>query len=539
MYQIINSMIINNKIAKIVLFLLLGIFSISINNFYGNIGIFPMDTLGFFDTAYSILLDKHPFRDFWIFTGPLVDYIQAVFFKLFGLNWSSYVLHASFFNLLISFFVFFTLNKHGLNVYISFFYSFLFSVLCYPVAGTPFAYHHAFILSLISVLTFTLAVKTKSNLYWFMLPIFMVLAFFSQQVPSSYINLIIIIFGSIYFIKNFDKNNFYYFIFGCLLVLLFLILYFVIFKIPIKDFIIQYILFPLTIGAERYAGGDRAFVSIGSKFTFRGTIHHFKFIHVFIFSLTLITFFNYFKKSKFSLTSEEIFINLVLILSSIAFIFHQLITANQTYIFSLISLLAGFVHLYLCRYYSEKKIIQYIVLFLVVFSTIKYHEVYNSKRKFMDLQHVDLTKALDANLIDPKLNKLKWITPYYAKDPKKEINLLKNNIEILKKDRRKKMVITHYQFFSLILEEDLNIPNRWSLYHGNIYPIRKNKYVEYYKDFFNKNLKSNNVEVIYIVKSKPNENIKIEQFQIHLDDVCLNTEVINELLSIHEIQDCS
>ena len=99
----------NNKKIKIVLFLLLSIFSISINNFYGNIGIFPIDTLGFFDSAYSILLDKHPIKDFWIFSGPLLDYIQAIFFKLFGLKWSSYVLHASVFNLIITIIVFFTL----------------------------------------------------------------------------------------------------------------------------------------------------------------------------------------------------------------------------------------------------------------------------------------------------------------------------------------------------------------------------------------------------------------------------------------------
>ena len=157
----------------------------------------------------------------------------------------------------------------------------------------------------------------------------------------------------------------------------------------------------------------------------------------------------------------------------------------------------------------------------------------------MDLQHADLTKALDASLINPKLNRLKWITPYYSKNPEEEINLLKNVIKILKNEKRKKMVITHYQFLSLILEQDLNIPNRWSLYHPNIYPIKNNKYVKYYKDFFNKNLRSNEIEVIYIIKSKPNENIKIEQFKILLDDICFKTEVINELLSIHEIQSCS
>ena len=157
----------------------------------------------------------------------------------------------------------------------------------------------------------------------------------------------------------------------------------------------------------------------------------------------------------------------------------------------------------------------------------------------MDLQHVNLSKALDASLIDQKLNKLKWITPYYPKNPAKEIELLKSAIQILKNEKRKKMVITQYQFFSLILEQDLSIPNRWSSYHHNLYPIKNSKYVKYYKDFFNKNLRSNEIEVIYIIKSHPGENIKIEQFAIHLDNICIKTEVIDELLSAHELQKCN
>ena len=167
---------------------------------------------------------------------------------------------------------------------------------------------------------------------------------------------------------------------------------------------VQYILFPLTIGAGRYSGGEGEFVSISSKFTFRGIVHHFKFIHIFIIFLTLITFSNYFNKFKFKLKGGEIIINLILILSSISFIFHQLITANQTYIFCLIPLLAGFVHMYLQRYYSSNKIIQLVILLLVSFTIVKYHNVYNSKRKFMDLQHTDLSLALNASLIDRKLD---------------------------------------------------------------------------------------------------------------------------------------
>ena len=195
--------------------------------------------------------------------------------------------------------------------------------------------------------------------------------------------------------------------------------------------------------------------------------------------------------------------------------------------------------MYVRRNYSNKKIIQLIIILLVAFTIVKYHKVYNSKRKFMDLQHADLSRALNAGIIDHKLNGLKWISPYYSENPEEEVRLLKDIIKILKRDNRKKMVITHYQFLSLILEQDLNIPNRWNLYHDNIYPIKDNQYVEYYKEFFNKNIKSNKIKVIYIIKSKPDENINIEQFRIHLGDVCIKTEIFNELTSAHEIGACN
>ena len=53
-----------------------------VNWFSGNIGVMPIDTFGFFDTGYSILQGHLPIRDFWIFTGLLVDYMEAIFRKL-------------------------------------------------------------------------------------------------------------------------------------------------------------------------------------------------------------------------------------------------------------------------------------------------------------------------------------------------------------------------------------------------------------------------------------------------------------------------
>ena len=144
----------NDLYINIIFFTALTIFSISINFYYGNIGVFPIDTFAFFDTGYSILLNKHPFKDIWVTTGPFVDYSQAFFFKLFGLSWFSYLLHSSFFNFLLTITIFFTLNKLGLNSIYSFLYSISVAVLCYPIAGTPFAYQHSFILSLISLMIF-------------------------------------------------------------------------------------------------------------------------------------------------------------------------------------------------------------------------------------------------------------------------------------------------------------------------------------------------------------------------------------------------
>ena len=161
-------------------------------------------------------------------------------------------------------------------------------------------------------------------------------------------------------------------------------------------------------------------------------------------------------------------------------------------------------------------------------------------RRSGDLQFVDLTKAVDAASISYKLSNLKWITPFhYGKNPEKEISLIKNTIEILKNEKRVKMVITNYQFFSLILEEDLNIPNRWNLHHHNLYPIENHKHFYYYKNFFSKNLKSNKIEVIYIVKSHPKEKIDIEHFKVYLDDICFKDRVISEILSMHVIQKCT
>ena len=146
------------------------IYASFINWLSGRVGIIPIDSFGFLDTGFSILKNKLPIRDFWIFTGLLVDYMEAFFLLLFGNNWSSHILHASSMNVIASLSLYYFLRNINFDIKFSVFYTLSFATLCYPVSGTPFAYIHAYIFSLIAIFILFLAIKNRHNSSWFLLP---------------------------------------------------------------------------------------------------------------------------------------------------------------------------------------------------------------------------------------------------------------------------------------------------------------------------------------------------------------------------------
>jgi len=517
--------------------LFISIYAFTINWISGNLGVMPIDTFAFFDTGFSILKGKFPIRDFWIFQGLLVDYLQAAFFFLFGSNWSAYVIHGSFFNILISLVAFFTFINLNLSKVYSFLYSISIATLCYPVAGTPFAYQHSFVLSLISIFIICLAIKKQSNILWFFLPIIMSLSFLAQQTPSSYINLVLIIFTIYFFISEKNFNNFKFFILGSLFSVISFIIFLIISKTSLQDFIYQYILFPLTIGEARVSNDPSAALSLIDQINLKRLFGEFKFIHLFFIMIIFIILGNVFNKSK-RIEKSLTIINILILISTLLFIFHQLITANQIFIFALIPILAGLLHINIIKD-DKKNYIKILIIIAVVFSTIKYHYRFNLDRKFMDLEKVNLEKALPASELNYKLNNLQWITPLdYSENPKDELIFLNEVIDVLKKDRRKKTIITHYQFFSLILDEDLNILNRWYLDH-NTHPTKNHKYFNYYKNFVNKNLNNNKVEVIYLVSFTEKE-MTFDNIKVYFTDKCFeNNFLIENKLSYHEIIKCN
>ena len=103
-----------NKEFLIIIFLIL--FSTLFNQYYGNKGVFPHDSFSHFETGYRILLGEFPFKDYWVISGPFIDYVQGLFFLILGVNWQSYVFHASVVNCLVTVATFTLLRNFNLKL---------------------------------------------------------------------------------------------------------------------------------------------------------------------------------------------------------------------------------------------------------------------------------------------------------------------------------------------------------------------------------------------------------------------------------------
>jgi len=505
------------------------VYAFLINWYSGNIGVIPIDTFGFFDTGHSILKGSLPIRDFWIFTGLLVDYMEALFILIFGNNWNSHLAHGSFMNIVATISLFFFLKEFNLKKRYLVFYSISFATLCYPVTGTPFAYMHAYIFSLLAIFNLIIAIKKKNKLLWFVFPFICFFAFLSMQTPTIYVLLILLITLSSYFYKSKDFLNLKFFFAGSIISIILFLFFLYITKTPIINFIYQYILFPLTIGEGRISSNELAYIGLSDQLNFKRIFGEFKFIHVFFIPLIFLSIKNYKENSRFNNLT-----NYTIILCVFAFIFNQLITANQIYIFSLIPVLAATIHFNLIRLNINSKFF-YLILFLVLLSTVKFHYRFNIDRKFIDLESIDKGKAISANLIHKNLNNLKWISKF--DEPSNEVGVIKQAVKVIAKDKRKKVLITHYQFISTILDQNLNILNRWYLWDNNTHPTEDHKYFEFYKSVVNKNIKSNNIKIIYILGQK--NEILFDNVKNYFTGVCFESKtIIQERFSSHKIVNC-
>ena len=505
-------------------FIVLAVFSVLINQYFANKGIFPIDSFLIFDAGNNILYGNHPFKDYWVITGPLLDYFQSLFFLIFGVNWFGYVFHASLLNMALTLFSFYFFLNIGLNNFYAFIYALGISILAYPSIGTPFIDHHAVIFSIMALYSLSLGVLTKKNIFWFLIPIFLIFSFFSKQIPSSYLTILFVIFICFFFMKKQNKQNLLYLTLGSLVSFFLIIIVFVINEIPFKNFLTQYIFYPLSLGEQRMGN---------LNIDFDNLIAQFKFIYLVSIPLIIGTYFLKQSKQKKLLHSEEFSNSLIFLISLAILIYCQLLTKNQVLIFFLIPIAAAYSHAYIEKYFNKKYII-YFILLIFIFSTAKYHIRFNVNKKFIDLAKADFNLSVEATTLDKRLHGIKWITPHYISNPSKEISLLIETKNILNGVKDRKIIVTDYQFFSSLLDNQFVSPNKW--YDGLSVPNKNNKYYYEFKDFFITKLKLNDIKYIYFIGQ--NKHTMYFFNELIQKNECILSQRINELLVEFDINKC-
>ena len=353
------------------------------------------------------------------------------------------------------------------------------------------------------------------------------MAFLTKQTPTGYIFLIIGFLSIIYFIFNFDINKIIYGILGSAVIIsIFLIVLFAS-KISLISFYDQYISFPLSIGKVRY--DHFLFPLEFSRIFLRYKLIHLSSIILIIVSIkSLILNLKYLKNNEFLIT-------LSLIGSSYALIAHQLMTVNGIFIYFIIPILAGFSHIYYLKHFNNKTYILYFLIFLTFSSTAHYGYKYIHKRDFMDLRKVKMENAVDAKILDNKLRGLKWISCLRPNDPKKEISQLLEVIDIIKKDKRNKSIITDYQFISVILSSyDFSPSQVWFINHV-VHQDKKSKYFKKYKQLLINQLKENKIKIAYVIKPLWQSD---EVFETGLSKNCIKKIEISEILDGYLLLPC-
>jgi len=518
----INNFITNDKFLLFIIFLV----SFLINKNYANFGAFPIDTFLHFDSGFRILNGEYPIKDFWIVSGIVVDYLEALFFYLLGVSWKTHVIHSSLVNGIITLATYAVLRSFQLKKIYSFLYSLFFGILAYPPSGTPFVDHHAAFFALLGIYCFTLALNNKKDFYWILMPIFFGLSFFSKQVPGSYIILPLAIITIFYSIIKKEYNPIKYSLLGSAIFIIIVFFIGAAHGISLNAFFIQYILHPQSIAGERLNN---------LNFSFGSFVTHYKFIFLALIPLTYLNINNLFSNINY-IKEKKFYIFLAILFYTVGLIFHQILTKNQIFIYFLCPLLFAFLKIYLNNLGKSKKIIFLIILALTFSITVKYHLRFNENRKFHELINVNLNLSEEAYLIDKRLEGLKWITPHHGSNPKNEIDFLNNILKILKEDKRKKMVMTNYLFFSTIMNEKLYSPSKTYTLNGVSFPVKGNKYYLNYKNYFYEKIKNNEIKVIYIISL--GSEIPNRYVYDYLDKNCIVEHIFTKQFKKYEINKC-
>ena len=527
-------MIKNNNLKKIVFIILISLISFCVNFYFGHQGLMPLDDLQNFNSGHRILKGDFPFRDYYSITGPILDIWQSYFYKVFGNNWQSLIIHASTLNCIYSLSIFFFLNRLNITQIDSFFFSISAGLLMYPPAGNPTVEHSSLILSTIAFFYFIIGLKEKNNFFLTLSVIIFTISFFTKQVPTAYFVILCII---IYFSQIFNKINIFNFmilIISSLFSVLFIIIYFKFNDVLLLDIYNQYFLIASSLGENRFSNlsFDIFYNKISKIFfvlfliiptlylsLFKKKIS--SFLVIFGISLILVIY-------EIHSNNQPITFGLLPVTIALFYYFHIDENLNSNFIRYFFWLIITYCFYRILRFeinyliifiliiffeFKKKISLRYLIIIYLFISSCFYFEKYVKIRSWDDLNKDDLKRSFDAGIIDKKLKNLKWKTVYF-KNPDLEKKLIFETLDYLKSlDKSVNyLLITEYQIYNLILDQkDYSPVKYWHLnasYPSENHPQRNN-----FEIFFKKKITENKISQIIIDNTAGFKSNNLNEFK--------------------------
>jgi len=170
---------------------------------FGHIGFMPLDHSVVFDGGWRILGGQLPWRDFDLPSFVTPSAMQAVFFGLFGVSWSSFVMHAALANLAFAMGTRSLVLRLGGGRKAGLLCGLVAALLFYPPVGAPFADQHSFLFALLAVWAAVAArghgrrsddaPSNKALLLWALIPLTLLAGFLSKQLPSALMPLVVLL----------------------------------------------------------------------------------------------------------------------------------------------------------------------------------------------------------------------------------------------------------------------------------------------------------------------------------------------------------
>ncbi len=542
------------------------IFAYQINNYFGFIGINVADSFQTFDSGNRILKGDLPFRDYWIIsTGPLIDIMQGAFFKMFGVSWSSYVIHASVLNSIFSISVYFFSRLNEISKSKSLFFAILSGLIMYPAAGTPQTDHHAIIIGTISTLLFFTFLKKKKFKSIIFIPIIFLFCFFIKQVPTAYYAIVIAIVSLIYVIFLKENKIVINLFLGSFFALALFFLILKLNNISALDVYKQYISLILSSFSLR--------IDDHSSNLFLDNIFKIKYIILLLIPLIFVVIQNlknYNLKNKknyyldlylflgllisnalhesytnnqsvtfglipiysiliLAITREnksKVLFYIFLALSAVGAV--RLFNANEIYLILIILLLL----IYLFRSKLNiflKKTSSMITIYTLIISLLYFEDVIKN-RYWFDIVNPNWNNAIQAQEIDLKFDGLTWLSN--DTNTQNEILDIKYTLSYLKSLNDNFIIITNYQIYNAILNKKNYSPVKY-WWNNLTYPPKENKYRNEFDAFFQKKINKNNVKKI-VIANDIKDNFEINEFKWL--NKCMTKEQKNETFTSYNVE---